>query len=177
MVVVGCAACLWWMSSADNFTSKEQLMLMIACWGAFVGLIPPSFLQDEVEGLDPRDALYGGALAIVALIIPLVIIPSLTSTTISAWTDRAVDAQRMNVRENRPAVQESLRDVADYYRQRGVGPAELPQMSFTVLGGAVRGEAVAEGVQRGFQFLSLVVGAIGLAVTGLLMAADRATKR
>jgi hypothetical protein len=22
--VVGCAACLWWMSSADNFTSKER---------------------------------------------------------------------------------------------------------------------------------------------------------
>jgi hypothetical protein len=46
-------------------------------------------------------------------------------------------------------------------------------MSFGVLGGAVRGEAVAEGVQRGFQFLSLVVGTIGVAVAGLLLASDR----
>ena len=58
--VVGCAACLWWMSSIDGFTSKGQLALMIGCWGLFVGLIPPSFLQDEVEGLDPKDFLYGG---------------------------------------------------------------------------------------------------------------------
>ena len=27
--VVGCAACLWWMSSVDNFTSKGQVALML----------------------------------------------------------------------------------------------------------------------------------------------------
>ena len=48
--VVGCAVCLWWMSSVDNFTSKEQVALMIGCWGLFVGLFPPAFLQDEVRG-------------------------------------------------------------------------------------------------------------------------------
>ena len=52
--VVGCAASLWWMSSIDGFTSKGRLALMIGCWGLFVGLIPPSFLQDEVEGSIPR---------------------------------------------------------------------------------------------------------------------------
>ena len=87
--VVGCAACLWWMSSVDNFTSKEQVALMIGCWGLFVGLLPPVFLQDEVEGLDRRDSLYAGALAIVFLIVPIVIIPTMTSTIVSAWTDRA----------------------------------------------------------------------------------------
>ena len=58
--VVGCAASLWWMSSIDGFTSKGRLALMIGCWGLFLGLIPPSFLQDEVEGLNPKDFLYGG---------------------------------------------------------------------------------------------------------------------
>src|SRR6185503_7895218 len=52
--VVGCAACLWWMSSLDNFTSKEQAALRLGCWGLFLGLFPPAFLQDEVEGLDRR---------------------------------------------------------------------------------------------------------------------------
>src|SRR5262249_6573854 len=75
--VVGCAACLWWMSSVDNFTSKGQVALMIGCWGLFVGLFPPTFLQDEVEGLDRRDSGYGGAVAIVGLIVPIVVVPTL----------------------------------------------------------------------------------------------------
>ena len=57
--VVGGAASLWWLSSLDNFTAKEWIAAMLACWGAFLGLFPPVFLTDEIEGLDPRDALYG----------------------------------------------------------------------------------------------------------------------
>jgi hypothetical protein len=167
--VVGCSACLWWMSSIDNFTNKDQIALMMACWGLFVGLLPPSFLQDEVEGLDRRDALYAGALAVVALVIPIIIIPTMTSTTVSEWTDRAVDAERLNLRENRPEVQDSAARVADYYSQRGVEGPELTQMSATVLGAFAKIEAVAMGIQRGLQFLSLVVGGIGLLVTGLLV--------
>src|SRR5262249_6231078 len=30
---LGSAACVWWMSSVDNFTSKEDLSLMLAVWG------------------------------------------------------------------------------------------------------------------------------------------------
>src|SRR5262249_45536641 len=118
--VVGCAACLWWMSYADNFTSKSQVALMIGIWGLFVGLFPPAFLQDEVEGLDRRDSLYGGAVAVVFLIVPIVVIPTMTGTVVSAWADRAADAQRLNLRENDPALQDSSARIADYYRQRGV---------------------------------------------------------
>jgi MFS family permease len=166
--VVGCAGCLWWMSSVDNFTSKERVALMVGCWGLFVGLFPPAFLQDEVEGLDRRDSLYGGAVAVVFLIVPMVVVPTMTSTVVSAWTDRAADAQRMNLRENRPEVQESSARVADYYHQRGVGGPELSQKTSTVLGGFVKTEAVAHGIQSGLRFLSLIVGGFGLVVTTLL---------
>jgi MFS family permease len=166
---LGCAVCLWWMSSVDNFTSKERVALMVACWGLFVGLFPPAFLQDEVESLDRRDSLYGGAVAVVFLVVPMVIVPTMTSTIVSEWTDRAADAERLNLRENRPEVRESAARVADYYRQRGVGGAELPHMTSTVLGGFVRIEAVARGIQRGLGFLSLIVGGLGLLVTALLM--------
>jgi hypothetical protein len=173
--VVGCAACLWWMSSVDSFTSKEQAALMVGCWGLFVGLFPPAFLQDEVEGLDRRDSLYGGAVAVVFLIVPIVVVPTMTSTVVSAWADRAADAQRMNLRENRPEVQESSARVADYYHQRGVGGPELSQMTATVLGGFVKTEAVAHGIQSGLRFLSLVVGGVGLLVTALLAGSRPAT--
>jgi MFS family permease len=166
--VVGCAACLWWMSSVDNFTSKERVALMIGCWGLFVGLFPPAFLQDEVEGLDRRDSLYGGAVAVVFLIVPIVVVPTMTSTVVSVWTDRALDVQRLNLRPNRPEVEESSSRVADYYRQRGVeGPASS-QMASSVLGGFARAEAVAHGIRSGLRFLSLIVGGVGLLVTALL---------
>src|SRR5262245_57475727 len=123
--VVGCAVCLWWMSSVDNFTSKERLALMVGCWGLFVGLFPPAFLQDEVEGLDRRDSRYGGAVAVVFLIVPIVVVPTMTSTIVSAWADRAADAQRLNLRENDPELQEASARIADYYRQHGVSGPEL----------------------------------------------------
>src|SRR5262245_32689205 len=111
--VVGCAACLWWMPYLDNFTSKGPVALMICCWGLFVGLFPPAFLQDEVEALDRRDTLYGGAVAVVFLIVPIIVVPTMTSTIVSAWADRAADAQRMNLRQNRPEVDETSARVAD----------------------------------------------------------------
>lgn len=167
--VVGCAACLWWMSSVDNFTRKEQVAWMIGCWGLFLGLFPPAFLQDEVEGLDRRDSLYGGAIAVVFFVVPLVVIPTMTSTIVSAWTDRAQDAERLNLEPNRPEVEESSARVADYYQQRGVGAPQSSQMASAVLGGFVRVEAAAIGIQTGLRFLSLIVGGIGLLVTILLL--------
>jgi hypothetical protein len=41
-------------------------------------------------------------------------------------------------------------------------------MASTVLGGFVRIEAVAHGIQSGLRFLSLIVGGLGLIVTALL---------
>jgi len=166
--VVGCAACLWWMSSVDNFTSKGEVALIIGCWGLFVGLFPPVFLQDEIEGLDRRDSLYAGALAIVAIAVPIVIIPTMTSTVVSAWSDRALESQRLNLRQNRPEVEESSARIADYYQQHGVGSSDLSAMTSTVLGGFAKEEAVAHGIQSGLRFLSLIVGGLGLLVTVLL---------
>jgi hypothetical protein len=172
--ILGCAASLWWMSTVDNFTSKDQLALMIGCWGLFLGLFPPAFLQDEVEGLDPRDALYGGALAAVFFVVPLVVIPSMTSTIVSVWTARALDAERLNLRPNRPEVAESFARVAGYYEQRGEGAPASSQMASGVLGGFARAEAAVFGVQTGLRFLSLIVGGIGLLVAVPLLLSQTA---
>jgi MFS family permease len=166
--VLGTSACLWHISSFDLFTPRSHIALMLGCWGLFLGLFPPAFLTDEVEMLDRRDALYGGALAVICLILPLVVVPTMASTVISAWSDRAMDAERMNLRAERPAVAESSARVADYYRQRGVAGAELSQDSGTVLGTYVHLESAVRGIQAGFAFLSVLTGAIGIVVTLLL---------
>jgi MFS family permease len=170
---VGTAACIWWLSSLDNFTPKERASTILACWGFFLGLIPPAFLTDEIEGLDPKDFLYAGALAVFGLVVPLLTVPTATGALIKGWSDRAEDTYRLNLSPNRPAVAEAADRVADYYRQRGLGGPALQQETGTVLGGFAKLESVAAGLQWGLRFLSLMMLVLGPAVTLLLWQAAR----
>jgi MFS transporter, DHA2 family, multidrug resistance protein len=160
--VLGSAGSLWWLSGIDNFTPKELVAAGLACWGLFIGLFPPVFLTDEVEAMERRDALYGGAIAVVFLVLPLLIVPIATSTAISAWTDRAVDSQRLNIREERVSVREAQARVADDYRQRGVFGPDLSTLTAASLGASVRAESVARGFQDGLKLLSLAMLGLGL---------------
>jgi MFS family permease len=160
--VVGSAGCVWILSGIDNFTPKEHVAAGLACWGLFLGLFPPVFLTDEIEAIERQDALYGGALAVVFLILPLLVVPIATGTAISAWTDRALDSQRLNLREERVPVREAEARVADDYRQRGVGGPELSSLTGTALGSFARAESVARGFEDGLKFLSLTMLGIGL---------------
>jgi len=171
--MVGAAACVWWLSSLDNFTSKEHVALILACWGAFIGLIPPVFLTDEVEGLNPKDFLYAGALAVVGLVVPILTVPTATGTVIKAWSDRAEDTYRLNLSTNRPAVSEAAARVADYYQQRGLSGPPLQQETGTVLGTFATVESIAFGFRLGLRFLSLTALALGLIVALLLWQAAK----
>jgi MFS family permease len=171
--VVGTAACTWWLSSLDNFTPKQHVALILACWGAFLGLIPPVFLTDEIEGVSPRDGLYAGALALVGLVTPIITVPTATGTLIKAWSDRAEDTYRLNLSTNRPPVSEAAACVAEYYRQRGQSGPDLQQETGTVLGGFAKLESVAAGFQWGLRFLSLMMLTLGLVVALLLWRSAR----
>jgi hypothetical protein len=166
--VVGSAACTWWLSSIDNFTPKEHLALMLACWGAFIGLFPPVFLTDEIEGLNPRDFLYAGTLAVAGLVTPIITVPVMTGTVIKAWSDRALDTYRLNLSSNRPAVAEAGARVADYYQQRGQSGPFQAQETATVLGGFATYESIAYGFRHGLRFLSLMMLTLGLIVAPML---------
>jgi MFS family permease len=170
---VGTAACTWWLSSLDNFTPKEHVALILACWGAFLGLFPPAFLTDEIEGLNPKDFLYAGALAIVGLVTPIITVPTATGTVIKAWSDRAEDTYRLNLSTNRPPVSEAADHVADYYRQRGLSGPALQQETGRVLGGFAKVESVAAGFQWGLRWLSLTMLTLGLTVALLLWQAAK----
>jgi MFS family permease len=162
--LAGSAACVWWLSSIDNFTPKEHLAVMLACWGAFVGLIPPVFLTDEIEGLDPKDMLYAAAIGIVGLALPIITVPTATGTVIKTWSDRALDVYRLNLRDNRPPVEQSSARIADYFRQRGLSGADLQQEAGRVLGTFATVESIAHGFRSGLRFLSLMMLTIGLLV-------------
>jgi MFS family permease len=171
--VVGAAACIWWLSSLDNFTPKEHLAMILACWGAFIGLIPPAFLTDEIEGLNPKDFLYAGTLAIVGLAVPILTVPTATGTVIKAWSDRALDSYRLNVTSNRPAVSEAGARIAEHYRQRGLSGRALQQETGTVVGTLATEESVAFGFRMGLRVLSLIMLTLGLTTAVLLWWASR----
>ncbi|HEV3340309.1 MAG TPA: MFS transporter [Pirellulales bacterium] len=170
---VGSAVCVWWLSSLDNFTPKEHIAVMLACWGAFVGLIPPVFLTDEVEGLNPKDGLYAGALGIVALVVPIITVPTATGTVIKAWSDRALDTYRLNLSTHRPAVPDAAARVAGYYEQRGLSGPALQQETGRVLGTFATVESIAFGFRSGLRALSLSTLALGLAIALPLWRAAR----
>ncbi|MGA2259329.1 MAG: MFS transporter [Thermoguttaceae bacterium] len=171
--MVGTAACVWWLSSLDNFTPKEHVALILGCWGAFLGLIPPVFLTDEIEGLNPKDFLYAGALAIIGLVVPIITVPTATGTVIQAASDKALDTYRLDLSANRPAVPEAAARVADYYHRRGQSGPMLQQQTATVLGGFATLESKAYGFRLGLRFFSLMMLTLGLVVALLLWQAAR----
>jgi MFS family permease len=164
----GTAGCVWWLSSLDNFTPKEHVALILACWGAFLGLIPPVFLTDEIEGLNPKDFLYAGTLAVVGLVVPILTVPTATGTLIKAWSDRALDTYRLNLSTNRPAVSEAADKVAVYYQEHGLSGPALQQETGRVLGGFATVESIAFGFRRGLRFLSAMMLVLGSATAFLL---------
>ena len=142
--------------------------------GLFLGLFPPVFLTDEVEGLNPKDMLYAGALAIVCLIVPLLTLPTMTGTTIKAWSDRALDVYRLNLSEDRPrrgrVRRPDRRLLSPAGPRRGRTPAGDRRPSWARFATM---ESVAVGFRQGFRFLSLVVLGLGLAVAIPLSLAAR----
>ena len=150
--VVGCAGCLWWMSSVDNFTQQGAGGPDDRLLGAVCRAVPSRLPARRSRRAGSPGLLYGGALAVVFLVVPIVVIPTMTSTIVSAWTDRAADAQRLNLPQNRPEVEAASARIADYYRQRGVLGLALSQAASTVLGKRVEGDAISEGIQAGLRF-------------------------
>jgi hypothetical protein len=171
--VVGAAACVWWLSALDNFTAKEHVAVILACWGAFLGLIPPAFLTDEIEGLNPNDSLYAGTLGVVCLVVPLLTVPVATGTMVRAWSDRAEDTYRLNLSSNRPAVPKAADRVGQYYRQRGLSGRAVQQETRTVLGTFATLESDSVGFQWGLRFLSLMMFTLGVPVALLLWQSAR----
>jgi hypothetical protein len=117
---------MWWLSSVDNFTSKEDLSLMLAVWGGFVGLLPPVFLTDEVEVLGPREALSAGCWR------------SCAGSSRWCWPRLPRRRSSRSGRSVRPAVRDATAALADDNRQRGATPGEAQQLASVALGASAK---------------------------------------
>ena len=81
---------------------------------------------------------------------------------------------RLNLRENRPAVEQSTSRVADYFHQRRpLHTHGLQQETGRVLGGFATIESIAHGFRSGLRYLGLMMLTIGLVVAVLLAQAAK----
>ena len=95
---LGTAGAIWWLAGLDLGTPRWQTAAALGMWGFFLGMLPAAFLIDEVVGIDRRNMPYAGLLAVVALVVPLVIVPSVMSSAVASGADVAYARQRRTAR-------------------------------------------------------------------------------
>lgn len=166
---VGTSATLLKLSNLDLATTHRDLSLTLFVWSLFLGTFPASFLIDEVESMRKEDLPVAGALAILCLATPLIIVPSIMSTAISNGNDIAFDAQRRNLRSGRPVVGATLERAVRELDHRGLDAGQIAAVSAGSLGAMVKLQSASMGIQAGLRTLAMATGILGLVVSGCLL--------
>lgn len=158
---LGSAGAIWWLAGLDLGTARWQTAAALGVWGFFLGMLPAAFLIDEVEGIDRRDMPYAGLLAVVALVVPLVIVPSIMSSAVSSGADVAYAHQRRMVRAERPPVITTLGRTADHLALRGQPPRTAAAGSVVTVAALVKLRSATTGVQSALASLAIFCGSLG----------------
>ncbi len=115
-------------------------------------------------------------LGIIGLVVPIITVPTATGRVLKAWSDRALDVYPLNLRENRPVVEQSLARIADHFRQRGLSGAALQQELSRLLGIVATLESIAHDFRSGLRFLRPMMLVIGLLAAVTLAHAAKALR-
>ena len=165
----GTSASVLWLSQIDLATPGYHISLVLTIWGFFLGMLPASFLIDEVECMRKEDMPVAGAFAIVCLAAPLIIIPALMSTAVSDGSDFAFEAQRRNIRSGRPVVGATLERSAILLINKGFDEEQAAALSLGAVGAMVKLQSTAMGIQGGLRMLGLATGFLGAIVSLILL--------
>lgn len=165
----GTSASVLWLSQIDLATPGYHISFVLTIWGFFLGMLPASFLIDEVECMRKEDMPVAGAFAIVCLAAPLIIIPALMSTAVSDGSDFAFEAQRRNIRSGRPVVGATLERSAILLINKGFDEEQAAALSLGAVGAMVKLQSTAMGIQGGLRMLGLATGFLGAIVSLILL--------
>ena len=166
--VVTSTLATWLLAGANDFTSKEHLMLLVFVWGLAVGLLPMPMLLNEVEGLASRDKPYAVTVALAIFFVPLLTLPTMASVWTADWRARAQDAQRMTVVDDRPEFANISTRIADYYQRVGIQGEEVSDLTGEMVATRVEIDSVVIGYQQAMRMVALMIGGIGI-VLGLML--------
>lgn len=153
------ALATWRLAAADLYMPREEIALLVACWGAGVGLATVPAMQGVFAGLTQEQAMQQAGIFNLNRFIPGFVVGTLMVTLLSRTTDAELDRLRLRITHNRPAVTQTLGQMrGDLARRTGL-PAGPRRQAQAVLGKWARVNARAFALQTVLYYLAFLTGA------------------
>jgi DHA2 family multidrug resistance protein len=149
------ALATWQLSTVDVYTAKGWQALMTAVWGLGAGVVCGPALLTTFEGLSNEATLQTAGVFNIMRSLPTFVAAGLLATLLTQRTDTNFDWLRLNMRDERPVVVESLRGPADHFVNRGSGDATAAKQSHALLGQWTHANARGLAFRDVFQMLTL----------------------
>ncbi|MBI2827586.1 MAG: MFS transporter [Planctomycetia bacterium] len=150
------AAATWQFTSLDVYTAKAWQAAVFACWGIGAGLVCGPALLTTFEGLSAAQSLQGAGVFNIARSLPSFAAAGLLATLLTRHADENFDWLRLNIRDNRPVVAQSLRDAAAHARGRGSPHDAATRQSHALVTQWVHANSRAYALEDVFSVLALV---------------------
>jgi MFS family permease len=154
----------WQLSAIDLYTSKAWIGLLVAVWGAGVGLAAVPVMMPVFEGLTQEQAFSTAGIFNITRFLPAFIIGATLGILMSRTTDAQVDRLRLRITHNRPAVSATVAHMKNEFTTRSHQTNGQDKQTQAVLGAWVRANA------RSFAFQSILGYLAGLTAAGAVLA-------
>jgi MFS family permease len=163
------ALATWRLAAVDLYTPAYQLALVLAAWGAGVGLATVPAMAGLFEGLAPAQVFLQTGIFNLNRFGPAAVVGMLLVTLVARNADAELDRLRLKVTHNRPAAGLAMAQLErDVHTRSGLGNAPAVQARVG-LGGWVRANARVFALQTVLRYLALLTAGglvVALAVPG-----------
>lgn len=145
----------WQLGIVDVYTAKTLQAAILALWGVGAGLVCGPALLTTFEGMSNEQTLDTAGVFNIARSLPAFIVGALLVTLLARHTDENFDWLRLNIRDNRPIVEQTLRDGRSHMVAQGSAHTVAVKQSHALLGKWVKANARAYAFQDAFRLLAL----------------------
>ena len=149
----------WQLSALDLYTSKAWIGLLVAVWGAGVGLAAVPVMMPLFEGLTQEQAFSTAGIFNITRFLPAFIIGATLSILLSRTADAEVDRLRLRVTHNRPALSATVAHMKSEFTTRNHRANGQDKQTQAVLGAWVRTNARASAFQSVLRYLAWMTAA------------------
>jgi len=145
----------WQFGHNDVYTAKTLQAGWLALWGVGAGLVCGPALLTTFEGLSNEQTLDTAGIFNIARSLPAYVIGGLLVTLVVRHTDENFDWLRLNIRDNRPIVAETLHHSTSHMIAQGSSREAAPHQAHALLTGWLHANAQAYAMQDAFRLLAL----------------------
>ncbi|HEY2839083.1 MAG TPA: MFS transporter, partial [Pirellulales bacterium] len=152
----GMAAATLALSNVDVYTAKAWQAAVLCCWGAGAGLVCGPGLLTMFEGLSNEETLASAGVFNIARSLPAFLASGLLAVLVTQHADENFDWIRLKIRDNRPVVEQSMRQSHAHMIARGSSHDLAKKQTHAMLGQWVHANARAYALQDALRILAIV---------------------